>query len=132
MREQYNFPVAQIGNMDETPVWFDMPNARTVNAKGEKTVMVRTTGHEKSRFTVVLACMGDGFRLKPFIIFKRKTMPKGNFPPGIIVHVHPNGWMNEDGVKLWNEKVWDVDLVEFQRKRVCWYGIRSVPILVTM
>ena len=45
--------------MDEMPVWFDMPSARTVNAKGAKTVLVHTTGHEKSRFTVVLACHGD-------------------------------------------------------------------------
>ena len=54
--------------MDETPVWFDMPSASTVNNKGEKTVLVKTTGHEKARFTVVLACMSDGTRLNPMIV----------------------------------------------------------------
>ncbi len=40
--------------MDETPMQFDLPGNRTVNAKGDKTVMVKTTGHEKTYFTVVL------------------------------------------------------------------------------
>ena len=35
-RRQRNYALTQIGNMDETPVWFDMPSARTVNNKGEK------------------------------------------------------------------------------------------------
>ena len=91
--------------MDETPVWFDMPSARTVNAKGAKTVLVNTTGHEKLPFTVVLACLADGTKLKPMVIFKRKTLPKKNFPPGVLVHCHPKGWMDEAGMKLWVEKV---------------------------
>ena len=58
-RRKENYELVHIGNMDETPVWFDMPSARSVNEKGAKTVLVNTTGHEKSRFTVVLACMAD-------------------------------------------------------------------------
>ena len=69
-RERHGYDLSLIGNMDETPVWFDMPCASTVNSKGEKTVLVKTTGHEKSRFTVVLACMANGVHLKPMIIFK--------------------------------------------------------------
>ena len=92
--------------MDETPMNFDMPPNRTVNSKGSKTVLIKTTGHEKTRFTVVLACMADGTKLKPMVVFKRKTMPKLKFPAGVIVHVHPKGWMDEDGVKLWTDKVW--------------------------
>ena len=92
-----NYELGQIGNMDETPMWFDMPNARTVNQCGAKTVLVKTTGHEKSRFTVVLTCMADGTKLKPMVMFKRKTMPKGNFAAGVVIHVHPNGWMDNDG-----------------------------------
>ena len=105
-RRKGNYELVHIGNMDETPVWFDMPSARTVNEKGAKTVLVNTTGHEKSRFTVVLACMADGTKLKPMVIFKRKNLPKENFPPGVLVHCHPKGWMDEAGMKLWVEKVW--------------------------
>ena len=53
-----------------------MLSNRTVSKTGEKTVKIRTTGNEKNRLTVVLTCAGDGSKLKPLVIFKRKTMPK--------------------------------------------------------
>ena len=99
-RVEHQYALANIGNMDETPMNFDMPPNRTVNSKGSKTVLIKT------RFTVVLACMADGTKLKPMVVFKRKTMPKLKLPAGVIVHVHPKGWMDEDGVKLWTDKVW--------------------------
>jgi hypothetical protein len=54
LRKRHNYKLGQIGNMDETPMTFDLPGNRTVHAKGEKTVLVKTTGHEKTHFTVVL------------------------------------------------------------------------------
>ena len=62
------FELSQIGNMDETPMTFDLPSTRTVSAVGGKIVLIETTGHEKTQFTVVLACMADGTKL-PFVIF---------------------------------------------------------------
>ena len=95
--------------MDETPVTFDLPGNQTVNPSGSKTVLVKTTGHEKTRFTVVLACMADGTKLKPLIIFKRKSLPKGvKFPSGVLVQAHLKGWMDEDGTKGWLKNVWNV------------------------
>ena len=105
-RRSKNYSLVNIGNMDEMPVWFDMPTSKTVDSTGAKTVLLKTTGHEKTRFTVVLACLADGTKLKPMVIFKRKTMPKDNFPAGVVVHNHPKGWMDESGVKIWIEKVW--------------------------
>ena len=105
-RVEHQYALANIGNMDEMPMNFDMPPNRTVNSKGSKTVLIKTTGHEKTRFTVVLACMAHGTKLKPMVVFKRKTMPKLKFPAGVVVHVHPKGWMDEDRVKLWTGKVW--------------------------
>jgi len=107
-RKLYDFELSQIGNMDETPMSFDLPRNRTVDKVGAKTVQVRTTGHERTNFTLVLACMADGTKLKPMVIFKRKTIPKGEkIPSGLIVHCHPKGWMDEAGVLLWLNKVWD-------------------------
>ena len=105
-RMDYDYPLSLIGNMDETPVFFDLPSNRTVDEVGAKTVNVRTTGHEKTHFTTVLACMADGTKLPPMVIFKRKTMPKESFPPGVVVHVHEKGWMDEGGMLLWLEKCW--------------------------
>lgn len=63
-RKKGNYELVNIGNMDE------MPSARTVATRGEKTVTISTTGHEKSCFTVVLSCLADGTKLKPMVIFK--------------------------------------------------------------
>ena len=105
-RKFFEFPLSRIGNMDETPMFFYMPGTRTVNKAGEKTVLVRTTGNEKNHFTVVLACMADGTKLPPMVIFKRRTMPKDKFPKGVVIHVCDSGWMDKDGIKLWLNKVW--------------------------
>ena len=61
---------------------------------------VRTSGQEKTHFTVVLAGCADGTKLPPVIIFKRKTFSKETIPTGVIVHVHEEGWINEGGMKI--------------------------------
>ena len=40
--------------MDETPLYFDIPRNSTIDAKGVKTVKLKTTGYKKLRFTAVL------------------------------------------------------------------------------
>ncbi|KAL6491395.1 hypothetical protein MHYP_G00017400 [Metynnis hypsauchen] len=47
---------SHITNMDKVPLTFDIPVNHTVEHKGTSTVSIRTTGHEKSAFTVVLGC----------------------------------------------------------------------------
>lgn len=79
-----------------------------MEVKGTKTVLVKSTGHEKTKFTVVLSCLADGTKLKPMVIFKRKTMPKIKFSAGVFVHVHENGWMDQAGVKLWIDNAWNM------------------------
>ena len=88
--------------MDETPLTFDMPPNRTINNTGEKTIKIRTTGNEKNRVTVVLTCAGDGSKLRPMLIFKRKTLPKVANKHG----VQEKGWMDTERMKTWIEKVW--------------------------
>ena len=84
-RIQYDYPLAFIGNMDETPMTFDLPSNTTVDEMGAKTISIRTTGHEKTNFTVVLTCMADRTKLSSLVIFKLKKIPKGNFLPEVIV-----------------------------------------------
>ena len=45
---RHNYDLQQIGNMDETPMNFDMPPTHTVNPSGEKTILIKTTGNEVS------------------------------------------------------------------------------------
>ena len=75
-RKEYNCPKELIGNMDETPMYFDMSGSTTVEKKGAKTVSIRTTGAEKRHLTVVLAATADGQMLPPMVIFKGKRMLK--------------------------------------------------------
>ena len=70
-RWKYNFPKDLIGNMDETPLYFDMVPSHTVK-KGVKEVRVKSTGSGKRRVTIVLACLASGKTLAPMIIFKGK------------------------------------------------------------
>ena len=40
------------------------------------------------------------------VIFKRKAMPKLIVPKGIVVTVSPKGWMNQEVMRQWLDKVW--------------------------
>ena len=106
MRMQYNYPLKYIGNMDETPMWFDLPSNTTINKKGEKTISIRTTGHERTSFTVILGCMADGTKLPAVCIFKVKKIPKEKFPDGIHIRANEKGWVNESEMLWWIERVW--------------------------
>ncbi|VEL44070.1 unnamed protein product [Protopolystoma xenopodis] len=68
-------------------------------------VSIKTTGNEKNRYSVVLACAADGTKLKPMLTFKRKTFPKEEIPDGILVHMHEKGWMDTDGMQIWFKKI---------------------------
>ena len=67
---------------------FDAPTNITVDVKGAKTIITKTSGNEKTRYTVNLACCADGTKLHPTLIFKRKKLPKDVIPRGIYIHVH--------------------------------------------
>ena len=66
-----------------------------MGVKGSKTIMIKTSGNEKTRYTV-LACCADGTKLSLLLIFKRKMLPKdvSVIPHGIYVHVHCKGLMD--------------------------------------
>lgn len=108
MRHQNNYLMSQIGNADQTPVYFEMPYDTTVHKKGEKQVTIRTGGNEKQRCTVMLSITADGRKLPPYVVFKRKTLPKipGNGTHGVIVQVQEAGWMNTTLIEDWIKRVW--------------------------
>ena len=106
-RKIHDYDLSQIGNADQTPLRFDLPPTTTVAPKGSKTVSINTTSHEKDRFTVMLACTADGGKLPPYVIFKRKTLPKGvQWPRGVIVRCQSHGWMDQELTIDWIKSVW--------------------------
>ena len=76
-------------NADETPMYFDLPASKTIDLTGVQSVIVKTTGHEKLRYTVFLTSgvqikekatktkppVYHAFRLPPLIIFKNLVKP---------------------------------------------------------
>jgi len=47
-------------------IWrFDVPSNKTADVKDAKTIMIKTSGNEKMRYTVVLACCADGTKIPP-------------------------------------------------------------------
>ncbi|CAI7885863.1 unnamed protein product [Closterium sp. NIES-54] len=79
-------------NADQTPLWLEMPANTTVDQTGVRSVPIRSAGYQKERVTMMLACTADGMKLRPWVVFKRKTVPKGN------------GWMDANGVIQWLEE----------------------------
>lgn len=74
-RRHYQFPLSGIVNMDETAIWADMPGGQTYNVAGERTVLARTTGHEKQRITITLGACADGSKL-PIQVLTLFTMAR--------------------------------------------------------
>ncbi|KAM7309619.1 tigger transposable element-derived protein 6-like [Ixodes scapularis] len=102
LRKAVPFQLGQIGNADQMPVYLDMPSALTVHQKGSRQVTVRSTGNEKTRVTVMLSCTADGRKLPPYVVFKRKTLPKGEkFPKNVVIRCQDKGWMDESLVLDW-------------------------------
>ena len=106
MRTEYNYPLNLIGNMDETPLSFNLPSQTTVEERGKRTVSILTTGHEHTNFTVTLTCLADGTKLPPLIIFKLVNVPRESFLNGVHVCANPTGWMDEKEMIWWMENVW--------------------------
>ena len=97
--------------MDETAVWHDMLSNTTVTNKGTKSVVLKTTGHEKSRMTVVLASQANGGKLKPCIVFPGHKREVEKLKKDIdiknlcFVESTSNGRMNEDTTIHWINNV---------------------------
>lgn len=55
----------------------------------------------------MLACLGDGTKLPPYVVFKRKTLQKNlNFLKEVVVRCQAKGWMDEPLVQNWLRTIW--------------------------
>jgi len=110
MRRFRGYETSEIGNMDEPPVWFEMPGKSTLAQRGEHEVRVATTGHEKERLTVTLAAYTDGTghekerltvtlaaytdgtKLPPLVHLPGvRPLPKNEIPNGVVVFMCGSG-----------------------------------------
>ena len=126
-RKEHDFDLKYIGNADQTPLTFDIVTNSTVSVKGVKSVPILSTGHDKDRFTVMLACLGDGTKLPPYVVFKRKRLPKNlNFPKEVVVRCQAKGWMDETLVQDWLRTVWSkVGGLSRRKSMLVWDSFRA-------
>ncbi|CAI7908990.1 unnamed protein product [Closterium sp. NIES-54] len=107
MRSLHDYSLDLILNADQTPLFLEMPTEHTLEMKGARTVHVRSAGYEKERVTVMLAVTASGLKLPPYVVFKRKTIPKVPIPADkrLVVRAQDKGWMDESLVQDWITQV---------------------------
>ena len=100
------YPRSLVGNMDETPAFFDMVPSKSICKTGSKKCIVRTSGCEKKHVTNVLSATADGKMLPPKIIFEgkiTKAIEKLHVLDGFIVKTQ--AWMDEELMHVWLEDI---------------------------
>jgi len=105
-RKNFDYTFNQIRNAEETPLYFDMMRNTTVDVQGASDVTVMTMGYKKSRLTVMLCILPNGYKLPSYIIFKQKTLPKKMTFPKDVVRANEKGHMNSNFMEDWIKMVW--------------------------
>ena len=95
-----------IGNMDETPLYFDVVPNRIIDKKGKKSITVRTTGSEKRHLTVTLCVTHEGEVLPGLVIFKGKR-PLDITVVDVFIRTQSKAWMDEGMMLQWIDLVWE-------------------------
>ena len=107
LREEKEYHLRHIVNMDQTMVRFDMPYNSTNNVRGEKTVRIANTGGRKKGFTVALSACADGHMLPAAVYFKEangippRVMNALQIPCNMRARTSSNGWMRSAEVHYW-------------------------------
>lgn len=109
-------PASAIVNIDETNVNYDEPSSTTLAPRGQRTISVRGVD-SSNRCTVLLGVSLAGEKLPAFIIFNGTrngriarevsgdVMRRG-FPNDVVMSVQKKGWVDEELMIEWIDKVW--------------------------
>ena len=103
----YLFPL--IGNMDKTPVFFDMIPERSLVQTAKKSVTIRTSSSKNRHLTFVFTVVPDIFILRQMIIFRGKTnltIEDIVVREGFVVIIQEKALMDESLMFTWFEKAW--------------------------
>ncbi|KAF3924499.1 hypothetical protein ABW20_dc0105467 [Dactylellina cionopaga] len=115
-RDIGRFSLANIANMDQTPLQFEFISGKTKTYEmtGAKTVWSRSKGSglDKRQATVQLCIFADGVpRIKPLIVFKgqgTRLLPaeKNKYDKRVSVVFQENAWVDEVVTKHWLVNLW--------------------------
>ena len=113
-RRKGTFSVADIANMDQTPLPFVMNDGKTYNQTGSKENWCASgsSGLEKRQCTVQLTIFADGVsRARPLVIFRGKDLrikaeEKLKWDKRVKVLFQKNAWCDEKMMKKWTANEW--------------------------
>jgi len=100
--------------MDETPCNLEMGFDTTIDFIGKKNIEVETFGREQYRITIILTIEGDGTKLPPYVILKRKPGKTIEnhlknleyiFKNKIFVCCQEKGWCTKDIFANWIKNI---------------------------
>ena len=80
-----------MANSYQTLVFFDMPSSVTVDKKGGKSVIVRSTCNEKSCITFMLGVTVNDSKFPPYVILKRKNFQRNSYWLGLFLEQRKSG-----------------------------------------
>jgi hypothetical protein len=89
----------------------------TIDTKGSRSIFVKKTGHEELRITVMFWVLTDARKLTPFVVLKRKDIPKETRSSGVIFECNEKGWMSEEFMVKCLRKDWGRSLGAVLKKR---------------
>jgi hypothetical protein len=73
-------PACHIGNVDKMSIFFNISATLLQQVQVKSQHCAKKTTDEKLRITAMLAIKLSSHKLPPYIIIKRKAMPKENLP----------------------------------------------------
>ena len=126
MQTQHKYTPQNMFAMDETACWMDMPSDTTVAVTGSRSVPLKTSGHEKNHFTVILTAKADGTKMKPYVVFKGKgtqLIKDLQNIPGIVVRFSANGWMNDALTVDYLHSI--IGALSFSKRLLVWDAYRA-------
>ena len=101
------YDIDHIVNVDETGIPRDSTSRRTLDMKGNKHVIVNSTGHDKEKYTSVLTITYTGKKLFSTIIVKGKGVKKVKtaLPHDFYIEYSQESWINSGIFKRWVTEV---------------------------
>ena len=113
--------------MDETAVYLEDPRRVTVNEKGKRHVILKSTGFASMRVTVLLSVRPNGTKLTPVIIFKKAKETGLNVErcEGCYVFYNEKAWVNQNLIKKWIDIVFPILDQTGGRKCLIWDSCKA-------
>ena len=103
--------IADIIELDQAMVQFDMPEKRTNDVKGAKTVRIKTTNAEKRGFTDALVATARGVKLPAAVIFRERDgilgvrVRRKLCIPNVLVSATRNSCMTRPEYQRWLRRI---------------------------